>query len=142
MRFTLAAAAATLLTLTQARITGIAVPATIKPGDSFDAIILSSNYIQSVYDVAIAFGYAPGDGYPQSLGSVAGSFYLGPEESNQQTNFTKRVTIPKSAVKGEGIVSASLFSLYGASSGPTLSEYNVTVTFGDETSETYKSSQS
>lgn len=78
MHFPLTTAFALLLTTAHARINGIAVPATIKPGEEFDAIILSSNYIQSVYDVAIAFGYTPGDGYPGSLGQVIDSFYLGP----------------------------------------------------------------
>ncbi|CAM1510380.1 Fc.00g007150.m01.CDS01 [Cosmosporella sp. VM-42] len=140
MRFTLAAIPA-LLAVAQARINGIAVPETIKPGDKFEAIILSSNYIQSVYDVAIAFGYARGEGFPGSLGSVVDSFYLGPDESNQLHNFTKEITIPKStANKGPGIVSASLMSLYGAAESPTLTNYNVSVTFGDKTSTKYKSS--
>ncbi|KAM5353842.1 hypothetical protein ACJ41O_000492 [Fusarium nematophilum] len=139
MRFSLAAAT-TLLALTEARITGIAVPKTIKPGEEFDAIILSSNYIQSVYDVAIAFGYVPGKGYPGTIGQVADSFYLGPDESNQLHNFNKTVKIPKDAPKGKGLVTASLFSLYGASGSPTLSNYNVTVTFGDKTSKEYQSS--
>lgn len=82
MRFTPLIAITALLSATQARINGIAVPSTIKPGDEFDAIILSSNYIQSVYDVAIAWGYSPGDGYPDTLGTVLGSFYLGPGEWN------------------------------------------------------------
>jgi len=73
----LVVAAATLLSLAHARITGIAVPDTIKPGDTFDAIIHSESYIQSVFDVAIVFGYAPGDGYPESLGVVANSICLG-----------------------------------------------------------------
>ena len=81
MRFSLAAATAAILPTTQARINGIAVPDTIKPGSGFNAIILSSNYIQSVYDVAIAFGCAPGNGFPGSLGQVLGSYYLGPGES-------------------------------------------------------------
>ncbi|KAL2682605.1 hypothetical protein Neosp_007057 [[Neocosmospora] mangrovei] len=140
MRFSIALAATSLLALTEARIVGISVPKTIKPGEDFEAIIISENYIQSVYDVAIAFGYSPGKGFPGSLGQVADSFYLGPEESNQLHNFNKTVKIPESAVKGEGLVTASLFSLYGASSGPTLSNYNVSVTFGDETSKEYKAS--
>jgi hypothetical protein len=78
MRFTPLIALTTLLTTAQARINGIAVPSTIKPGEEFEAIILSSNYIQRVYDVAIAFGYSPGDGYPDTLGTVLDSFYLGP----------------------------------------------------------------
>ncbi|KAJ3501223.1 hypothetical protein NM208_g16979 [Fusarium decemcellulare] len=57
------------------------------------------------------------------------------------TCFNKTLTIPKEAQKGQGLVTASLFSLYGASGSPTLSNYNVTVTFGDKTSTEYKSSQ-
>lgn len=55
-------------------------------------------------------------------------------------SFSKQVTIPATAAKGEGIITASLFSLYGAAYMPTLSNYNVTVTFGDETSTRYASS--
>jgi hypothetical protein len=75
---TSAATFATLLSVAGARIIGIAVPATIRPGDGFNAIIQTENYIQSVYDVSIAFGVAPGAGSPGSLGNVLGSYYLGP----------------------------------------------------------------
>lgn len=73
-----AAVLSALAATAAARITGIAVPDTIRPGDGFHAVIRSSNYIQTVYDVAIAFGYAPGRGYPGTLGTVTDSFYLGP----------------------------------------------------------------
>ncbi|KAF7545723.1 hypothetical protein G7Z17_g8950 [Cylindrodendrum hubeiense] len=140
MRLSLAATAAALLAVTEARINGISVPSTIKPGDTFDVIIESSNYIQSVYDVAIAVGYAPGNGYPESLGSIANSFYLGPAKSNQLHSFNETITIPSTIPKGKGIVTASLMSLYGAAYSPTLTNYNVSITFGDKTSKTYKSS--
>jgi hypothetical protein len=79
MRFqTILAASASLLSLASARIIGIAVPETIQPGGGFNAIIETENYIQSVYDVAIVFGVAPGAGFPGSLGTVMDSFYLGP----------------------------------------------------------------
>lgn len=55
-------------------------------------------------------------------------------------NMTQRITLPKTAIPGDGILTASLFSLYGAASGPTLSNYNVTVTFGDSTSDKYVAS--
>lgn len=62
-----------------ARIYGIALPETIKAGDEVTAIIASSNYIQSVYDVAIAFGISPEEAsFPDSMGIVLDSFYLGP----------------------------------------------------------------
>ncbi|KAI5457808.1 hypothetical protein BGZ63DRAFT_457174 [Mariannaea sp. PMI_226] len=141
MRLSVTAAITTLLaTAAQARINGIAVPETIKPGDTFDVIIESSNYIQSVYDVAIAFGYMPGKGFQGTLGSVINSFYLGPKESNQLHNFNKTITFPSSAPKGDAVFSAGLYSLYGVSSTTTLTDYNVTVKIGDKTSKKYKSS--
>lgn len=71
-------ALSTLVSLASARIVGFAVPQTIRPGDGFNAIIEVENYIQSVYDVSIAFGVAKGAGYPKTLGTVLGSYYLGP----------------------------------------------------------------
>ncbi|KJZ70922.1 hypothetical protein HIM_09673 [Hirsutella minnesotensis 3608] len=141
MRFSLSlAAAASMLGLAQARIVGISVPDTIRPGDGFNAIVISENYIQRVYDVAIVFGYVPGNGYPQSLGYDVESFYIGPGQSNQLKSFKKWITIPDSVPKGKGVVAASLMSLYGVLHSPTLSNYQVNVTFGEETSTHYISS--
>jgi len=63
------------------------------------------------------------------------------EQSNQLNNFTKWVQLPASVQRGQAVISASLFSLYGASSVPTLSNYNVTVTIGDFTSSDYVGSR-
>lgn len=145
-----------------ARIYGIALPETIKAGDEVTAIIASSNYIQSVYDVAIAFGIAPAAAsFPDSMGAVLDSFYLGPgmhkqpsnphrlgslirsfeiDKSNSLKNLTEAITFPDNLEDGDYIVSASLMSLYGASSVPTLTPYNVTISVGDETTEDYVSS--
>lgn len=76
------AAIASLLAVANARIVGIAVPETIAPGSTIKATVLTENYIQSVYDVAIVFGYANGDGFPESLGTVLSSSYLGPGMSS------------------------------------------------------------
>ncbi|KAH6885939.1 hypothetical protein B0T10DRAFT_563920 [Thelonectria olida] len=140
MRFSLATAAAAIFGTAQAHINGISVPATIRPGDTFNVVVLSSNWIQSSYDVAIAFGYATGAGFPSSIGTVANSFYLGPTKSNQIRNFNETITIPSTVPKGKGVISASLFTLIGAVESPTLANWNVSVTFGDKTSKTYKSS--
>ncbi|KAI5457932.1 hypothetical protein BGZ63DRAFT_325227, partial [Mariannaea sp. PMI_226] len=140
MRLSLTAAAAVLISATQAHINGISVPATIKPGDSFNVIIESSNWIQSSYDVAIAFGYATGTGWPGSIGTVVKSFYLGPEQSNQLHNFNKTINVPKTVPKGKGLITASLFTLEGSLLAPQLENWNVTVTFGSKTSKKYKSS--
>ncbi|PHH73256.1 hypothetical protein CDD83_4783 [Cordyceps sp. RAO-2017] len=129
--------AAALAAAASARITGIAVPATIQPGAPFRALVRSSDYIQTVYDVAMAFGYAPGAGTPDSLGLVAGSVYLGPDKSNRGHDFGEDLVIPADAARGPALVTASLMSLYGALHMPVLSNYNVSVTFGDHTSDDY-----
>ncbi len=123
-----------LLSSASARIVGLAAPAAIAAGQPFTVSLLTENYIQSVYDVAAAFGITPGSGFPGSLGNVIGSNYLGPDDSNtiEQLNFT--VSIDKSTVAGPATLSASVFSLYGASSGPTLVPFNVSVIVGDTTS--------
>jgi hypothetical protein len=63
------------------------------------------------------------------------------EQSNQLHNFTKWVVLPDSLPIGPGVITASLFSLYGASKNPFLSTYTVPVTFGSVTSDNYVSSQ-
>jgi hypothetical protein len=77
MKFSVAATAA-FLAVAEARIYGIAVPDVIKPGEGFSAIILTENFIQSVYDVAIVFGYKPVGAFPDALGTPLASFHLGP----------------------------------------------------------------
>ncbi|KAF4458161.1 secreted protein NIS1 [Fusarium austroafricanum] len=140
MRFSIAAVSAALIALSEARITGIKVPKEIKVGEPFEAIIVRENYIQSVYDSSIVFGYGPPSTYPGTIGRVADSFYLGAEESNKLEPLKEKLTIPKDAPKGKGLVTAALLSIYGASGSPVISEYNVTVTFGDKTSKEYVSS--
>ena len=86
LRSTVAAVSA-LVAGANARIYGIALPETVKAGDEVTAIIASSNYIQSVYDVAIAFGIVPeASAYPDTLGTVLDSFYLGPGMGEQRTH--------------------------------------------------------
>ncbi|KAM0352440.1 hypothetical protein ACHAPU_002107 [Fusarium lateritium] len=141
MRFSIAAASTALLALAEARITGIKVPKEIKVGEPFEAIIVRENYIQTVFDSSIVFGYAPEDAYPGSIGSVAASFNLGKDESNKIEPLKEKLTIPEGATKGKGLVTAALLSIYGTSGSPTISQYNVTVTFGDKTSTEYVESK-
>lgn len=139
MQFSIAAIIP-FLASANAIISGIAVPETIKPGSPFQLTIETANYIQAVSDVAIAIGYQPGDGYPDCLGTALGSFYLGPKNSNILTNITETLTIPANIAQGDGIISATVYSLYGVSQMPTLVNHNVTITVGSETSKTLKSS--
>ncbi|KAF4636093.1 hypothetical protein G7Y89_g1989 [Cudoniella acicularis] len=119
------------LSLASARIYGLQAPNQVVPGQPFTVTLLTQNYIQSVYDVAAAFGIAPGTGYPQSLGQVLSSEYLGPEKSNVVGNLNFTVIVDDNFEKGEATLSTSVMSLYGAVYGSTLSNWNVTVTVGD-----------
>ncbi|KYK61831.1 hypothetical protein DCS_02975 [Drechmeria coniospora] len=123
------------------RITGIAIPSTIRPGDAFNVTVYSENFIQSVFDVALTFGYAAGNGYPGSLGTVITSVCLGKDQSNQPRDFTKLITMPTDAPRGRAVVKASLTSLIGVVSSPQQIMFNVSVTLGDRTSKTYVSSR-
>ncbi|KAL7932134.1 hypothetical protein V8C35DRAFT_282111 [Trichoderma chlorosporum] len=136
------AALASFLAVASARIVGIALPETVAAGASVPITVEVQNYIQPVYDVAIVFGFESGDGSPDSLGpQVLGSYYIGPDQSNILTNFSHTVTIP-SVSAGKALISASLTSLYGVLNEPVLTSFNVSVTVGQYTSTTLKSSSS
>ncbi|KAF3904894.1 hypothetical protein ABW20_dc0107534 [Dactylellina cionopaga] len=137
----LVATAATFSGLSSAIITGISVPATIKPGDGFNLYINTANYIQSVDDIAIAVGIAPGKGFPGALGQVTDSFYLGPSQSNVLYRIPKWTSIPSTIQKGNATYTAALFSLFGAADAQTLTTFNVSIAIGDKTSTTYVTSK-
>ncbi|KAK6346824.1 hypothetical protein TWF696_006932 [Orbilia brochopaga] len=141
MRFTtiITVAAASFSGLSSAIISGFSVPATIKPGtEGFNFRINTANYIQSVYDVAVAIGVAPGKGFPGALGQVTDSFYLGPEKSNILQPINHWSYLPITLQKGTNVtLTATFYSLFGAAAAPTLTSWNVTVAIGDTTSSTY-----
>ncbi|KAF2089699.1 hypothetical protein K490DRAFT_21974, partial [Saccharata proteae CBS 121410] len=124
-----------LAPLTTARIIGITVPAQVGAGDTFDAIIRTENYIQTVEDVSIVFGIAPSEyAYPGELGTeLLTQKTLGPELSNTVSNITAKITLPASTPQGSSILAAALYSLYGARYGPTITNYNVTVVVANTT---------
>lgn len=74
--------------LASAIITGIAVPSTIARGSTIPVTIITAGYIQSVADIAIAFGLTSLGSqtnsqpfYNESVGStLLGSEYLGPSK--------------------------------------------------------------
>ncbi|KAL9075951.1 MAG: hypothetical protein Q9161_001345 [Pseudevernia consocians] len=118
-----------------ASISGIAVPSTIAPGSSFRVTIITEDFIQSVQDVAIAFGLAPNAAIANSsLGTLLSSKYLGPDDSNIETNITHIVSIPDGLATGPIVFTSSLFSLLGADFEPNLQSFSVDVTVGDATS--------
>lgn len=139
MRFTNFATALTTLSAVSARIIGIEAPSTLAPNSTFNLTLLTENYIQSVADISVAWGYALAPGYPLSLGSFIQSSYLGPDKSNTLKNVTVQATVPEgldsNSWNGSLVLSAGVYSLYGASSGPVVTGFNVTVRVGCETSE-------
>ena len=69
-----------LMPITSALITGIEVPEIIAPNTTVCIKILTANYIQTVADVAMAFGlsFQPAVPANQSVGTyLLGSTYLG-----------------------------------------------------------------
>lgn len=139
MRFTTLTATLATLSAASARIIGIEAPSTLAPNSTFNLTLLTENYIQSVADISVAWGYQITPGYPQSLGSFAQSAYLGPNKSNTLENITVQATVPEGLASdtynGSLLLSAGVTSLYGASAGPVVAGFNVTVKIGEETSE-------
>ena len=68
-----------LASSTSARIVGIAAPRTVAVDSTVKLEIIGEDYIQSIQDVAIAFGIQHGTNpTPDSLGTLLSSKYLGP----------------------------------------------------------------
>lgn len=55
-------------------------------------------------------------------------------------NVTKWVNVPNTLQEGPATFAASVYSLYGAANGPTLTNYNVSINVGASTSTNYVSS--
>jgi hypothetical protein len=165
MRFSTLATALTTASLASARLIGIAAPSTLAPNSTFELTLLSEGYIQAVADVAVAWGFDRLPGYAGSLGSYTDSAYvlfpvsseevsaddvsryLGPEKSNQgQDNVTISATVPAELAQEyyfgkEVLLNAAVYSLYGASHGPSVTGFNVTVMIGNTTSSDVVSSE-
>ncbi|KAF2644404.1 hypothetical protein P280DRAFT_513884 [Massarina eburnea CBS 473.64] len=135
MRASTLLTAATTAAVASARLVGISTPATLVASQPYTITLLTENYIQSVADVAVAWGYStPANAYPRSLGSSTSSSYLGPDKSNQVENVTVQATAPAdlASLGDKAVLSVSLWSLYGASGGPAVNTWNVTVNVGDK----------
>ena len=140
---TLVSALTLLATSTQARITGFYAPKTVAADSDVKLLIQGENYIQTIQDVAIAFGSQHGiHPAPDSLGTLWGSKYLGPDDSNVESNITAIVHIPSGTQKGKTTLTGSLFSLIGALYSPNTEDFQVTVRVGEFTSGEYVFSHS
>ena len=117
----------TVISTSSAIITGVTAPSTVYAYNPFTVTLTTANYIQSVYDVAVAFGVAPGAGSPDSLGNIMSSAFLGPSKSNILTPITFDVTLPAGTGNGENVVTVAVYSLFGAGYAPTMTEFNTTI---------------
>lgn len=137
MRVSALAATLAAASLSSARIVGIAAPSTIAPNSTYTLTLLTENYIQSVADIAVAWGFSTPPGFQYSLGSFVTSSYLGPTKSNTLKNVTIEASAPAGLENWQGkevLLSAGVYSLYGVSSGPTVLNANVTINVGEKTS--------
>jgi hypothetical protein len=131
MRFSPNSAAlflSTLISSSSAIITGVTTTSTVYAYNPFTVTLTTADYSQSVYDVAVAFGVAPGAGFPGSLGNVLSTAFLGPSQSNIVTPITFDVTLPAGTGNGEHVLTAAVYSLFGATYAPTVTEFNTTIT--------------
>ncbi|PGH23439.1 hypothetical protein AJ80_02549 [Polytolypa hystricis UAMH7299] len=137
--FATLAALTSLVAVSTARIEAVAAPKTIKVGEPFDIILMGFGYIQTVDDIAAAFGVGPEDfNSGEALGQVFGSVYLGPEKSNIRGNLTFPVTVPTSWEDADALtITTGVYSLYGAQDLAVVDIFKVVTEVGDETSEEY-----
>lgn len=125
---TLLALLTPLATTATARITGISAPSEISNVTSYSLILQGTNYIQSVSDVSVAWGYSPVPGFFGTLGSQTSSAYLGPDKSNKVGDIVIDAPPPQSLAPGKMyVLGVAVTSLYGASGTPTVSLFNVTL---------------
>lgn len=130
MRFSAASIAflaSTLISSTSAIITGVQTTPTVYAYNPFTVTLTTADYIQSVYDVAVAFGVAPGTGFPGALGNVMSTAYLGPSKSNILTPIQFQVTLPAGTGNGPHILTAEVFSLFGAGYAGSVTTFNQTI---------------
>merc|ERR1712183_510868 len=105
-------------------------------------LIRAENYIQSVQDVAVAFGITPvEDYYPGTLGTFMGETSIGPGNSNIIGNITANISVPTSRPEGKATITGALFALYGRSLSGSLEYFAVNVTVGNESSSEYVASE-
>jgi hypothetical protein len=144
MRPSIAFTTALLSTAASARIVGLSAPSSLQPNTTFSFDLITENYIQSVSDVAVAWGFqlptaSNPTGFPYTLGSFSNSSYLGANNSNVLGNVSVEAIVPDgledAAFMDKDVVfSVAVMSLYGASAGPVTQSWNVTVHIGCETS--------
>jgi hypothetical protein len=147
MRFSTTTVVAALATSASAYITGIKVPETIKAGETITVNITRANYIQAVYDGAALFGI------DESMGQIRGAlgepiYAYALTDKDRSPDFVNglipdlpvQMKLPTGIKNGEVQFVFAPVSGWGVGFTPSVSNFRVNITVGDETSKTYKSS--
>ncbi|CAG9989514.1 unnamed protein product [Clonostachys byssicola] len=139
MRPSIAAILAMWVCSSEANIAGVGAPETIQPGSAADLKIWAGGVKPISIDVAVAFGWSPRDSAVEgTIGNLLRYTYIGPYESTLGGwNISIPVRFPVDMPKGEGVISASIFSLLHDQHVAYLRNYQLNVTFGSKTSPNY-----
>ncbi|CAH0056293.1 unnamed protein product [Clonostachys solani] len=139
MRPSIAAILAVWACSSEANIVGVGAPETIQPGSAADLKIWTGGVYPSSIDIAVAFGWSPRDSAVKgNIGNILRYTYIGPYESSLGLfNISIPVRFPADIPQGEGVISASIFSLLHDQHIANLRNYQIDVTFGGQTSSNY-----
>ncbi|KAI5288175.1 hypothetical protein KEM52_001275 [Ascosphaera acerosa] len=138
MKFSIATALTVLAGVASARIDAFTVPKTVKAGEKFEVTLQGHNYIQSMYEIAAAFGYSDflyGPAASQSLQHYLDAVFLGPEKSNTIANYSFPVSLPADTKDGDYAFTVGLFELIGALNSPNAGTMAANFSVGDKTSD-------
>ncbi|KAL1844013.1 hypothetical protein VTK73DRAFT_2682 [Phialemonium thermophilum] len=128
---TLAAAAAGLLPLAGAYITSVVVPATAHAGDTIQATLTTSIYVQNYDDFGVIWGVGPPQPLcPECVGRLIGYTNLvgeGAPTVPASGNFTVDVTLPPDLHAGSVGITAGIPFLVGASGETGIKYLNASI---------------
>ncbi|CAI6064356.1 hypothetical protein V2G26_011326 [Clonostachys chloroleuca] len=135
MRPSIAAILAVCVCSSKAAIIGVLAPETIRIGSVADLKIWTGSVKPRADDVAVAFGWSPrGSAVEGNIGNLLRYTYLGPYESSLGLfNISIPVRFPADIPKGEGVISASIFSLLHDQNVANLRNFQINVTFDYKT---------
>ncbi|KAK1908937.1 hypothetical protein P3342_006818 [Pyrenophora teres f. teres] len=138
MRFTTLATTLAAASQATALLSGLAVPAVIAPGSHFNLTLIAEPRAE--------LHPSPSTGYPGALGDNVKSVFLGPISSNTKHNVTISAKAPSreelipGRPSGPGTdermyLNIAFFQLSSNKAYPMIKNFNVSILFGEKTSD-------